>query len=209
MTGSSLQFAIINSSTIENLSRKNVVWTLAVYMPKPPEVSSGFRTISYSSAKNSSGIHASTEQDQPNTIRTFAILHSKPGENPFDLGPYRNFKSVMGDHWYDWIFPLRYSPCCDHNRQDGQFAMGSVLQRMRKEAGISLPIQMDEEKPHRKHRRRRRRRREQHIPGYEGHGDFRTEKMHVPHEHQDGDTEHERDEVDLESGLALTNGSVH
>ena len=120
----------------------------------------------------------------------------------------------MGDRWYDWVVSIKYSPCCDHNRSDGQFAMGPVVQRMRKEAGISPPLTSDEEKPHRKHRRRRRRRRrpveERHRASHDEHVEYRTEKMHVPQEHhQNRDTGHDRDEIDLESGLAHTNGSVH
>ena len=198
MTGSSLQFVLLNSTTIENLSRKNFVWTLAIYMPRPPEVSPGFRTITFSNAQ---------DQNRPAGMRTFAILHTKPGENPFDLGPFRNFKSVMGDYWYDWFFPFRYSPCCDHDRKEGQFAMGQVVQRMRKEAGISPPAQTDDEKPHTRHRRRRRRRRQHHghhsEPGYS-----RTEKAHTPND-QGLDTGHDRDEIDLERGLRYTSRSVH
>ncbi len=203
MTGSSLQFTLLNSTTIENLSRKNVVWTLAIYMPKPPDVSSGFRTISFSNTQNA-------PDNQPNSvqsdaIRTFAILHTRPGENPFDLGPFGNFKSVMGDHWYDWLFPLRYSPCCDHDREDSQFAMGPLVQRMRKDAGISPLIHGDDEKSHRRHRRRRRRHRGD--PGDARH--HRSEKSHGSDRHQGVDTGHDRDDIDLESGLRRTNGSLH
>ena len=151
MSGSSLQFAILNSTTIENLSRKNVVWTLAVYMPKPPEGSPGFRTISVAAPPISPTSRSNTTEST-DTIRTFAILHTKPGENPFDLGPFQNFKSVMGNCWHEWILPLAYSPCCDHNRIEGQFAMGPVVQRMRKEAGILAPVET--RNVHRKRKRR-------------------------------------------------------
>ena len=205
MTGSSLQFALLNSTTIENLSRKNVVWTLAVHMPKPPEVSSGFRTISYSNAQNLSDHLTDLEQRPSDGIRTFAILHTKPGENPFDLGQYGNFKAVMGDRWYDWFLPLRYSPCCNHDHEDSHFAMGPVVQRMRKEAGIAPPDHADDEKSARRHRRRRKRSR--HHRGRErGSG---TERIHVPIELHSRDRGYDGDDIDLESGLAHSNGSVH
>ena len=192
MTGASLQFAILNTTTIENLSRKNFVWTLAIYMPKPPEVSPGFHVISYAKPSQPNVDAAA----QPDTIRTFAILHTKPGENPFDLGPLRNFQSVMGEHWYDWFFPLKMSPCCDHDREEGQFAMGPVVQRMREEAGIAAPDHGNKGRPHGRHRRRRRRRRGEHDRASR-HG---PEKVHVGHD---------RYNVDLESGLGITNGVVH
>lgn len=196
MAGSSFQFVIINSTTIENLSRKTMVWTLAVYVPKQLQESPGFRTISFSSAQDTS----STQEDR---IRTFAILHTKPGENPFDLGPFNNFKSVMGDHWYDWFLPLRYSPCCDHDRQDSRFAMGPVVDRLRKEAGIASPAGSEDEKPHRKHRRRRRHRSDAIRPDQ-----LPLEELHVTDDRPGSEGGQGGAEVDLESGLGHTNGSV-
>src|SRR5437667_6155497 len=55
MFASTLQLAVLNSTTIENLSRKTKVWYLAVYMPRPEEVmrrrgdnrGTALRTITY------------------------------------------------------------------------------------------------------------------------------------------------------------------
>ena len=187
MSGSSLQFVILNSTTIENLSRKTVVWTLAVYMPHPPDVSTGFRTISFSAPPKSPS-HRSDAQDSAQNVRTFAILHTKPGESPFDLGPLENFKSVMGDHWYDWLLPLKYSPCCDHSRAEGQFAWGPVLQRMRKEAGIMAPMELE------KTYMKRRRRHSHHRSG------SKVERTVKASRH------HGRDETQLELAHGLGNG---
>ncbi|KZF22954.1 DHHC zinc finger membrane protein [Xylona heveae TC161] len=68
--------------------------------------------------------------------RTFAILRTKPGENPWDLGYYNNFKTVMGNHWYDWFIPVRHSPCTDHESGESAFAVGPIVDRLRAEAGI-------------------------------------------------------------------------
>ena len=192
MTLSSLQFALLNSTTIENLSRKNVVWTLAVYMPEPPAVSTGFRTISFSDSQNLPEHRRSDSSSISNTIRTFAILHTKPGENPFDLGLFNNLKSVMGDHWYDWFFPFRRSPCCDHDRQEGQFAMGPVIDRIRREAGLRSPVHTNGKNPRRRHRRRRRR----------SHGirDPRSEKLRVRSERVRSASGYNGEAVDLERG---------
>ena len=202
MTGSSLQFAIVNTTTIENLSRKTIVWTLALYMPKLSEATPGFRTISYSAGPTSEGSNAHT--DHPSReVRTFAILYTKPGENPFDLGPYRNFVSVFGEYWYDWLLPIRYSPCCNHDRQEGEFAMGPVVQRMRREAGIEFPKEMDE-KSHRR-RRHRRRRRHSHSTGVKGIG--MSQGQNIREKDVPG-TGNDRDEVELEEGLRRTNGTA-
>ncbi|MCJ1340018.1 palmitoyltransferase pfa5 [Bachmanniomyces sp. S44760] len=160
MSGSSLQFAFINSTTVENLSRKIKVWDLAVYMPNPPAPNAvlPFQTITYplitSSDTYGNGYYtnpispppvpSSTSQTQTRTAtqtpRTFAILHTKPGENPWDLGsPFANLCTVMGDNPFDWIFPLHHSPCTNHNRGESAFALGPVVQRLKQEAGIVIP----------------------------------------------------------------------
>ena len=129
-----LQFVFLNSTTVENLSRKVKVWSLAVYIPRPKDLPAQkpFRTVTYP-------LTTSPDVVSTRPLRTFAILHTKPGENPFDLGYYRNFKSVMGNTVFDWFFPLRYSPCADHTSGKSDFALGRVVQRMREEAGLASP----------------------------------------------------------------------
>ncbi|CAF9907784.1 MAG: palmitoyltransferase pfa5 [Alectoria fallacina] len=206
MTGSSLQFALINTTTIENLSRKTIVWTLAIYMPRPPETSTGFRTISFSTTEAVEISDVPAEGQVSGAIKTFAILHTKPGENPFDLGLYENFKTVMGDHWYDWLLPIRCSPCCNHDRIDGQFAMGPVVQRMRAEAGIASPEEFSNEKTHVKPKRRRKQSHRATAVGAAPEADSNQD------EKTGRDTGHNRDDtddIDLEAGLGHKSGHVH
>lgn len=153
MTGSSMQFALLNTTTIENLTRTTKVYTLAVYMPRPPDPNSipPFQTITYPLTQQISNSNHLTPP------RTFAILHTKPGENPWDLGPLGNFKTVMGNHWYDWLLPIKYSPICNHDRGESDFPLGPVVDRLREEAGIALPPDKRCEEPgKRKHRHSRR-----------------------------------------------------
>lgn len=206
MTGSSVQFAILNTSTIENLSRKSIVWTLAIYMPEPPESSVGFRTITYSVATTSAASGATIGQQPAAPVRTFAILHTKPGENPFDLGPLQNFKAVMGDHWYDWILPIKLSPCCNRDRGNSEFSMGSVVQRMRREAGIVAPKEINDEKPHIRTRHRRRRRHHNDNAGLPDPNDNNQEEKIAPHSGHPGN---DVDEIDLEAGLGDTRRFVN
>ena len=149
--------------------------------------------------------NAPVEGQAQGDIKTFAILHTKPGENPFDLGPYQNFKTVMGDHWYDWLLPIRHSPCCNHDRKDSQFPMGPVIQRMRVEAGIAGPEKFGDEKTHKPKRRRR-----------QSHRALVRDTAPKPDRNEDEkqglDTGHDRDDADgfdLEAGLGHTNGHVH
>ncbi|KAL9577585.1 MAG: hypothetical protein Q9203_007404, partial [Teloschistes exilis] len=140
------------------------IWqALAIYMPNPPLDGRPlpFRTVTY-------GGQYPLPLDPPNPtpstpqpggpMRTFAILHSRPGENIWDLGYFRNFKAVMGEHWYDWIFPIKHSPCGKHDRSDCEFETGPVVERLKREAGILPPNSTGMEEHPRRHRRRRRRR---------------------------------------------------
>lgn len=161
MTMSSMQFVLLNTTTIENLSRQSKVWSLAIFMPPSPTYSGSprFKTITYPLGylypnQDDTAPQPQTPQTPP---KTFAILHSKPGENIWDLGYWRNFKSVMGETWYDWLLPLKYSPCCNHDRVGSHFEMGPVVDRMREVAGIHLPY--DAGKPESSKRKKRRRRR--------------------------------------------------
>ena len=181
MTGSSVQFALLNTTTVENLSRKVKVWTLAVYLPQPPDpaIARGFQSVTYATVPATASNELSISSTLSPPSRTFAILHSKQGENPFDLGPLENFKSVMGNYWYDWLLPLRYSPCCNHDRGDSAFTLGPVFEQMKQRAGLAVAnhsrtptdprslsrqntaeSESDRESRRRHRRRRRRRRRE-------------------------------------------------
>ncbi|EME45860.1 hypothetical protein DOTSEDRAFT_71528 [Dothistroma septosporum NZE10] len=81
--------------------------------------------------------------------RTFAILHTPPGLNPWDMGSsYINFKQVFGERLHDWIFPLKHSPCCDHTLHISEFPLGPEFELLLMDAGL-----VQREKPHKKDRR--------------------------------------------------------
>ncbi|EXJ92713.1 hypothetical protein A1O3_01265 [Capronia epimyces CBS 606.96] len=241
MCGSSLQFAFVNSSTIEHLTRKTKVWYLAVYIPRqvfekyqasgrddlrlityPRPPSEQFQILQLHGAKdNDSQQSVAREAWHPSRItppaaaydqhsrpafpsnpvassgnitpsarsrqdslslpvrseeaadlkRTFAILETAPGENPFDIGWFNNFKEVMGFTLLDWFLPLRPSPLLDHSDPTSMYKLGTVVSRMKKEAGIDDDDHHEdhdanrrgesevEETGKRRHKKRRRRRR--------------------------------------------------
>lgn len=189
MTMSSMQFIFVNTTTIENLSRRTKVWTLAVLIPSNAQLPTPlpFNTIIYplgSVDPNQEKTIPPTSPTSPTSsstkTRTFAILHSKPGENPWDLGYIKNFKSVMGESWYDWLLPIRFSPCCNHDRYNAHFETGPVVQRMKEDAGlVPLPITYKETLPGKRRRRKRRRghdtekggREQRHRRHWQGHSD--------------------------------------
>ncbi|KAL1303653.1 hypothetical protein AAFC00_007009 [Neodothiora populina] len=79
----------------------------------------------------------------PETIRappprTFAILKTRPGMNPWKLDPLSNFRQVMGVRIFDWFFPVRRSPCASHTAGDTLYPLGQDYERLKAEAGITL-----------------------------------------------------------------------
>ncbi|EXJ91048.1 hypothetical protein A1O1_04155 [Capronia coronata CBS 617.96] len=206
MCGSSLQFAFVNSSTIENLTRRTKVWYLAVYLPtrvlegyqssgrtdlrlieypRPPseqlqllqqhgaKVNDSQQSVAWEgwspsdptipvaahhqqTTRPAVSISAVTPgendprppQSQPDCSfspggpvrvekRTFSILETAPGANPFDIGPLNNFKEVMGYTVLDWFLPLRPSPLVDHSDPTSMYKLGPVVARMKNKAGIT------------------------------------------------------------------------
>lgn len=152
MTLSSAQFIFLNITTIENLTRHTKVWQFAVHIARPRDLSSNppFNTVTFS-------VPDGTQNSNPEfRSKTYGILHSKRGENPYDLGYYGNWKSVMGNEWWEWLLPITYSPCAQDRGADGLFEMGGVTHRMRATAGLAT---LESEPVLSKKRRRKKRRR--------------------------------------------------
>ena len=150
MCMSTAQFALINSTTIENLNRKTKVWYLAVYVspatieeinrkglaiplisyPRPSEEQAQIHQVPNVGNSGSQRMNASV-------MRTFAILNSKPGENPFDTGPLNNFRDVMGYTVWEWLLPTKASPCFKHNNLDSLYNLGPAFDAMKSRIDLS------------------------------------------------------------------------
>lgn len=138
--------AIFNVTTIENLNRRTAVWTLAIRVPEnlleslwKPESpwAPTFRMVSYPPELPST---PNQPQATNRERHVFAILHTLPGENPFDLGsPLKNLQQIMGYSVADWLLPIKQSPCADHSRMKSEFALGPVVTRLKQEAGLAPP----------------------------------------------------------------------
>ncbi|CAI7603974.1 unnamed protein product [Penicillium glandicola] len=149
MTLSSVQMGIFNITTIENLNRRTVVWTLAIRVPEyllerlwaaESPWAPTFRMVSYPFQIPSSPTQPETTNPSPGERHVFAILHTLPGENPFDLGsPFKNLQQVMGTNVIDWLLPIKQSPCADHSSMESHFALGPVVTRLKLEAGLAPP----------------------------------------------------------------------
>jgi palmitoyltransferase len=177
MFASTFQLAVINSTTVENLSRKTKVWYLAVYMPAPQEVMerrgngdwTPLRTIRYPRPPEEQQVllqqseslpaPASTTANQSTVdlpVRTFAILETPAGFNPWDCGPLQNIKEVMGSRLIDWFLPLKHSPCADHSSDVSMFRLGPQVERLKEDAGlVSRRRGLTDQRPRHKKKRRR------------------------------------------------------
>lgn len=149
MSLTSLQLAALNLTTIENLNRQSVVWTLAIRIPE--HVSAQLFTPGSSLAPTFHTV--SLPLELPIAERhVFAILHTQPGENPFSLGsPFKNLQQIMGYSITDWLLPIKQSPCADHSSQESDFALGPVVTRLKQEAGFLPPPENGNERPNSKH----------------------------------------------------------
>ncbi|KAH9826557.1 palmitoyltransferase pfa5-like [Teratosphaeria destructans] len=89
--------------------------------------------------------------------RTFAILETPPGMNPWDLGsPWRNFKAVFGDHFHQWWLPWRHSPVCDHSSDVSWYPLGPQFEKLLEDVGlVQRPISRDEKSTVSSKKRRR------------------------------------------------------
>ncbi|KAI9681891.1 MAG: palmitoyltransferase pfa5 [Bathelium mastoideum] len=133
-----------NLTTIESLDRGHRTWFLAIHVSGTVMPSSGQQhpiTVSYPFMPNSSETGAAEVREKylrrpSQQPRKFAIVETRPGDNPWDLGFYRNFKSVMGDRWWDWPLPFKYSPLCDHRNMVSEFPFGPVVDRLKKQYGL-------------------------------------------------------------------------
>lgn len=149
MTLSSVQMGIFNITTIENLNRRTALWTLAIRVPEhllerlwvaESPWAPTFRMVSYPLQAPSTSTQSQTTNPSSGERHVFAILHTLPGENPFDLGsPLKNIQQVMGYNVFDWLLPIKKSPCADHSSMESQFALGPVVTRLRLEAGLAPP----------------------------------------------------------------------
>ena len=147
MTLMSSRFVFTNITNIDVL-RKSQTFFLAVRMPLDSPPSDKFPTIVYPLQPrrasettgeghpqvNGSAGHSSARDQQ--ATRRFAILRTEPGENPWDLGYWGNWKSVMGNSIVEWLLPVKHSPCCDHDSMQSDYQFGPLVVELKQRYGV-------------------------------------------------------------------------
>ena len=137
---------------VESLNKNDRTYFLAVFCPIPENTiepssvrhSRSYTLITYPflpKASNTTSTEGQEKKDIRTTLnpRTFAILQTNPGDNPWDLGAVANFKGVMGENWWDWLLPLRYSPICKRPRDTSEYPFGPDVDRLKRDYKLGVP----------------------------------------------------------------------
>ncbi len=137
MTGTSVRYACENLTNVDYIKAKTLVHQLAIRVPlgTPPGVNYGIINYPLPKAKPNATESSPTPSSSVPT-RTFAIVRSEKGENPFDLGTYRNWKSIMGNNVLDWFLPFNPSPCETYENSTSFYEMGPLYQELRSRYGL-------------------------------------------------------------------------
>ncbi|GAB1312278.1 Palmitoyltransferase pfa5 [Madurella fahalii] len=144
MTATSVRYILINLTNVDYVKSKNVVHQLAIRVPRGTPRGQNYTVITYPLPKppNGSGLSGHTVVNESPSLRdqlatrTFAIVKTEMGENPWDLGYYRNWKSVMGDNIIDWLFPFNQSPCASYENNESFYEMGPLYHQLRTRFGL-------------------------------------------------------------------------
>ncbi|KAH6607226.1 hypothetical protein Trco_003539 [Trichoderma cornu-damae] len=154
MTLTSFRYILANTTTVDMLKRPHT-FVLAVRIPQSTPPSDKYTVIVYPLRglpwrPGSEGqhhicplhgpvhgpVHGPASARDQLAERKFAILRTKPRENPWDLGAVQNWKSVMGDNFLEWVLPIRHSPCCNHDSMESDYRFGPLVSRLRKRFGV-------------------------------------------------------------------------
>ncbi|KAK4188943.1 putative palmitoyltransferase [Podospora australis] len=153
MTATAMRYAFLNLTNVDYIKSKTTVHQLAIRVPRGTPASSHFAVVTYPLPEPSNPSapppsHRACTDEHPSTRdqlarRTFAIVNTEMGENPWDLGYYRNWKSIMGNSIADWFLPIKASPCTTYESNESFYEMGPLYQDLR--ARWNLPAIPNEE----------------------------------------------------------------
>lgn len=137
MAGTAARFALGNMTNIDLLKRR-MSYQLAVRVPLGTPSSEHFMTVTYPLPRITPDGTLVPEPEGRDGLarRTFAILRTEPGENPWDLGWRRNWVEVMGRSPLDWALPLRRSPCARHECAESEYPYGPLIAELRVRYGL-------------------------------------------------------------------------
>lgn len=137
MSGAAARFVLRNMTNIDLLKRR-MSYQLAVRVPLGTLSTERFMTITYPLPRMSANGNVAPEPTGRDALarRTFAILRTEPGENPWDLGWRRNWVEVMGHSPLDWLLPIKRSPCSRHECAESEYPFGPLVAELKVRYGL-------------------------------------------------------------------------
>lgn len=137
MSGIAARFILANMTNVD-LLKKRLSYQLAVRVPLGTPSTERFMTITYPLPR---GVPNGTAAPEPEgrdrfARRTFAVLRTEPGENPWDLGWRRNWTEVMGHTPLDWLLPIKRSPCARHECAESEYPYGKLVPELKARYGL-------------------------------------------------------------------------
>ncbi|KAM3499729.1 hypothetical protein MY10362_007033 [Beauveria mimosiformis] len=105
--------------------------------PPPPTAGADEPATTTAAAPTASGSVPAMQTDAAasrdvRAQRKFAILRVESRENPWDLGFARNWTAVMGRTPWEWLLPIKHSPCCDHDSMESDYPAGKLLDEIKR-----------------------------------------------------------------------------
>lgn len=142
MTATSARYACVNLTNVDYIKSKTLVHQLAIQVPRGTAPGLDYSVIIYPLPKPDSDRSTNQSPTPPTAsepmserdllaTRTFAVVKTEKGENPWHLGWYRNWKSIMGNNIFDWALPFNHSPCEDYENNESFYEMGPLIQELR------------------------------------------------------------------------------
>lgn len=142
MTATSARYACVNLTNVDYIKSKTLAHQLAIQVPRGTAPGLDYSVITYPLPKPDSDRSTNQSPTPPATsepmserdllaTRTYAVVKTEKGENPWHLGWYRNWKSIMGNNIFDWALPFNHSPCEDYENNESFYEMGPLIQELR------------------------------------------------------------------------------
>ncbi|SPO03767.1 related to Palmitoyltransferase PFA5 [Cephalotrichum gorgonifer] len=148
MSVTAIRFISKNMTNID-LVKKGTSYHLAVRVPLGTAPTDKFGTITYPLPKapraqleGHVAPAAETERDA-RAKRTFAILRTEPGDEPWDLGFKRNWTEVMGHSPFDWLLPIKRPPSERHDSGVSEYPYGPLIAELRVRHGLDPKLWTD------------------------------------------------------------------
>jgi palmitoyltransferase len=135
MTATSLRYIFINLTNVDVLRQKSIVYQLAIRVPHGTPPGPDYGIVVYPLPRPE-GRRQSRQEPVSSRDRlaqhTFAVVRTEMGENPWNLGLYKNWVSVMGNNPLDWVLPLRMSPCVFYENERSFYEIGPLYNTLRR-----------------------------------------------------------------------------